>query len=78
MYGTGAIINLTLNVDKSNFLLISPSRKDVTSKVSLSINNKEMAQKDCIKYLGVLLDKDLSSRQHIHKVNLKLSKGILI
>ena len=51
---------LTLNVDKSNFLLISPSRKNTTNKINLSINNEAIAQKDCIKYLGVLLDKNLS------------------
>ncbi len=67
---------LTLNVDKSNFLLISPSRKNTTNKINLSINNEAIAQKDCIKYLGVLLDKNLSWKNHIQHVKLKLSKGI--
>ncbi|KAG1664498.1 hypothetical protein GQR58_019790 [Nymphon striatum] len=67
---------LTLNVDKSNFLIISPSRKHKTNKVNLFINNTSIAQKDCIKYIGVLLDKDLSWKQHIQQVKLKISKGI--
>ncbi len=67
---------LTLNVDKSNFLLISPSRKNTTNKINLSINNEAIAQKDCIKYLGVLLDKNLSWKNHIQHVKLELSKGI--
>ena len=34
--------------------------------------------KDCIKYLGILTDKALSSSHHVKYVNLKLSKGIAI
>ena len=67
---------LTLNVDKSNFLIISPSIKNKTNEIKLAINNKSIAQKDCIKYLGVLLDKDISWKQHIQQVNLKISIGI--
>ena len=67
---------LTLNVDKSNFLIISPSIKNKKNEIKLAINNKSIAQKDCIKYLGVLLDKDISWKQHIQQVNLKISKGI--
>ena len=67
---------LTLNVDKSNFLLISPSRKNTTNKINLSINNEAIAQNDCIKCLGVLLAKHLSWKNHIQHVKLKLSKGI--
>ena len=60
---------LTLNVDKSNFLIISPLIKNKTNEIKLAINNKLIAQKDCIKYLGVLLDKDISWKQHIQQVN---------
>ena len=33
-------------------------------------------QKDYIKYLGVILDKNLNWKPHIQHVNMKISKGI--
>ena len=49
---------LTLNVGKSNFLLISSSQHNLAYQVNLSINDKSITQKDYIKYLGVILDKN--------------------
>ena len=51
---------LTLNVEKSNFLLISSSQHNLSYQVNLSIDDKSIVQKDCIKYLGVIIDKNLN------------------
>ena len=67
---------LTLNVEKSNFLIITSKQQNLSYQVDLKINNKSIIQKDYIKYLGVILDKNLNWKQHIQHVNMKISKGI--
>ena len=65
---------LSLNVSKSNFLLIS-SRKDNRS-INIKINDKYLKQENYTKYLGVIIDNKLNWKLHIKQINLKLSKGI--
>ena len=47
---------LTLNIEKSNFVLFHPLQKKENFSVNLKICGKEIAQKKSIKYLGVLMD----------------------
>ena len=65
---------LSLNISKSNFLLIS-SRK-VDRNIKLSINNRDLKQENYTKYLGVILDNKLNWKLHIKQLNINLSKGI--
>ena len=65
---------LSLNVSKSNFLLIS-SRKDNRS-INIKINDKYPKQENYTKYLGVIIDNKINWKLHIKQINLKLSKGI--
>ena len=67
---------LSLNVSKSNCIIFNRSGKDKYTKIKLSINNEVVSEKSFTKYLGVLIDKRLLWAEHIHHVNLKLSKGI--
>ena len=66
---------LTLNVDKSNFILFRPPQKSVRD-ITLRINNEIITQKSDCKYLGVFFDQHLTWIKHINYVNLKLSKGL--
>ena len=66
---------LTLNVDKSNYILFHPPQKKVQN-ISLYINNKIIEQKPFAKYLGVILDKHLSWQEHISCTRLKLQQSI--
>ena len=45
----------------------------------MNINNSNIPEKTCTKYLGVIIDKYLTWKDHIHYLNIKLSKanGIL-
>ena len=65
---------LSLNVSKSNFLLVSPRK--VTKYINLSINNEKLKQENYTKYLGIIIDEKLNWKQHVKQVNLKISKGI--
>ena len=69
---------LSLNVSKSSFLIFHPPQKKV-KKIILIINNSNIPEKTCTKYLGVIIDKYPTWKDHIHYLNIKLSKanGIL-
>ena len=65
---------LSLNVSKSNFLLISSRKTD--RNIKLKINNRDLKQENYTKYLGVIIDNKLTWKLHKKQINLKLSKGI--
>ena len=67
---------LSLNVSKSNILLIS-SRKDNRS-IKIKINYKDLTQENYTKHLGEIIDNKLNLKLYIKQINLKLSKGIRV
>jgi hypothetical protein len=46
---------LSLNVDKSHFVIFHPVQKVVDYTINLSINNKDLVGKKSYKYLGVII-----------------------
>ena len=69
---------LTLNTKKSNFLLVRPRRRKPSHEISLSINNEPLVETDHAKYLGVLIDNNLSRNYHIEQINMKVAKSLVI
>ncbi len=67
---------LTLNLSKSNFLLIHPRQKTLRRKIELKLNNELIREVEEVKYLGVLIDKHLNWKPQIQNLNTKISKGI--
>ena len=70
------IITLSLNIDKTNFVVFHPYNKPVTQKITLKINKNAISEKDNLKYLGVMIDSTLSWNNHIDNVSTKISKTI--
>ena len=50
---------LSLNIDKTNFIIFHPYNKPVKQHVTIKINKKAINEKEAIKYLGVLVDSSL-------------------
>ena len=67
---------LTLNTTKSNFMIIKPRQKKLSKNIEISINNENLRDSACVKYLGVLIDKNLTWTNHIKHVTTKVAKGI--
>ena len=65
---------LTLNVSKSNFTIIHPPQRKRNKQVTIKINGENLEEKSLTKYLGVLIDKNLNWKAHIHHINLNLPK----
>ena len=51
---------LSLNIDKTNFIIFHPFNKPSKQHVIIKINKKALNEKECIKYLGVIIDSSLS------------------
>ena len=67
---------LSLNIDKTNFVIFHSPQKPITIPVTLIINRKAISQANFVKYLGVLIDSNLSWKFHIHELCKKISKTI--
>ena len=59
---------LTINADKTNFMIIKTSQRSVTTEGSLSINHSQIRRVASINYLGVSLDQHMLWNSHIEKV----------
>ena len=67
---------LSLNIDKTNFVIFHPRQKKIVNTINLKINNKPMKQKDSIKYFGIIVDSSLNWKEHIKQLSKKISRGI--
>ena len=66
---------LTLSTKKSNFLLVHPRQRKPSRKLNLTIDNEPLVETDHAKYLGVLIDNNLSWKYHIQQINIKVAKS---
>ena len=64
---------LTLNVKKTQYMVISNSKK--IPELSIKINKTPLMSCDSYKYLGIHFDKNLSWNDHIQHVCNKISKA---
>ena len=69
---------LTLNIKKSNYVIFCPHQKALVHHI---FDNEKQSQsnlecKDYVKYLGLLLDKNLSFKNHIDQIIIKISKTV--
>ena len=73
---------LTVNLKKTNFVIFRPYQKKIDYPVNLKLFNNEtrsflsLEQKEYIKYLGIIIDSNLSWKYHVNHVALKISKTI--
>ena len=55
-----SVNRLALNIAKTNFLIFHPFNKSLKYNVILKILKQAIVEKNCIKYLGVIIDSTLS------------------
>ena len=71
---------LSLNVKKSNFLFSDPVKSVLITTYRIydySANSVvSLERKECVKYLGVLIDSKLSWTHHITYISTKISKSV--
>ena len=65
---------LALNVDKTNFVIFHSQQRRLTDHIVLKIGNKKIKQESYVKFLGVLLDSNLSWKFHLAELSKKLAR----
>ena len=67
---------LTLNTDKTNFIIFKSHRKIKPVSWELLLNGSPIEQVDSTKFLGVIIDQHLTWKAHIDHIALKIAKNI--
>jgi hypothetical protein len=67
---------LSLNIEKSNFVVFHPPQKKSQYWMNLKINNKTLQEKSSIKYLGIIIDHYLNCKEHVSQLSKKISRSI--
>src|ERR1043165_4798785 len=68
---------LTLNLDKTNYILFRSHRKQCPSQYPiLSINGSPLSRVESTKFLGVYVDQHLTWQDHIKCISSKIAKNI--
>ena len=71
---------LTLNIKKTNFVIFFPAQKGLSYQPKIIIfdneQNKNVAleRKKFVKYLGILIDRNLTWKHHMDYVAMKVSR----
>ncbi len=67
---------LTLNLDKTCFVLFKPPGKNLDDNISLSIGDTEISREHTVEFLGLYLDEHLKFDSHVKHVCSKLAKNV--
>ena len=65
---------LTLNVDKTSFMIFKTRGKKVNTPANVTINDKIIKQVKWTKFLGILIDEQMTWKTHINFITNKISK----
>ena len=69
---------LSLNIDKTEFIVFRSSRKSLKERITLKLNGKTLYESRKVCYLGVIMDDKLTWKFHILELKKKLSQIIRI
>jgi len=67
---------LSVNIEKTNFMIFSVHKKVQYPQLDIRMNNKEINRNNITKFLGVILDEKLSWFSHIQHIKKKVAKGL--
>ena len=67
---------LSLNISKTNFVIFHPYNKPVRESITIKVNKKAISEVKYVKYLGILIDSNLSWKYHINNLVKKISRAI--
>ena len=66
---------LSSNIDKTNFIIFKSPQHLSLETVNIKIENQPIKQSRYVKFLGVLLDENLSWKYHLSELSKKLARN---
>ena len=69
---------LSLNVAKTNYMIFKPKSLEVDCDTQLSFQNEIIKQVKSTKFLGIIVDENLTWNYHLKYVCCQLSKGLFV
>ena len=69
---------LSLNLNKSSFIIFHSSKKSASFDALLSINNVLLNRVTQVRYLGILMDEHLTWSKHISHIQNLIARNIII
>ena len=69
---------LSLNVEKSNYVIFHAPQKKITYQVNLSLHKCSLKQESSTKYLGVVIDENLNWKSHVSHIESKIKRGVSV
>ena len=67
---------LSLNIVKSNFVIFHPPQRKISVDFQVFISGKPLKRENCIKYLGIYIDSNLSWKPQIDHISKKIKRSI--
>ena len=67
---------LSLNIEKSNYVIFRPPQKSVNYSINLKINNQTLMHENSIKYLGIMIDSHLNWKSQVCYISKKIKRNI--
>ena len=68
---------LYLNINKTNYMFISPRNKQLNPNLHLSITNTKIERVSSTKFLGIQFDNHLTWHNHISSINKKIAQALM-
>ena len=65
---------LPLNIDKTNFVIFDSPQRPLYVNVTMRFGTQHVKKAKCIKFLGLLLDENLSWKHHVSELPKKLAR----
>ena len=69
-------LKFSLNIDKSNYVVFHSQQRKLHYNMNISISNEQIKHENQVKYLGLLTDRHLSWKPHLHELAKKISRGV--
>ena len=67
---------ISLNVSKTEYMIFRGTRKKIVFDLKLKINGKRLYSSPSVKYLGIIIDENLSWKKHLTELSKKLSRAV--
>ena len=67
---------LSLNIEKSNYVIFHSPQKKFVFNFVLQMNGKKLKKENCIKYLDIFIDSNLSWKPHVEYIVKKVRRSI--